>query len=138
MDAATKEWVEKAEADWISAARERRARKSPNYDLACFCAQQCAEKYLKAVLQAEGRPVPKVHDLAKLVDLLKPAHPELELLKPQAQILISHAVEVRYPGFSATKLLAKESLACCALLREAMRRLLKLPGNGGRKRRARS
>jgi HEPN domain-containing protein len=30
---------------------ELRARRAPNYDAACFHAQQCAEKYLKALLQ---------------------------------------------------------------------------------------
>ena len=30
------EWVEKAEGDFISAKREYRARKRPNYDAACF------------------------------------------------------------------------------------------------------
>ena len=36
MNAITHEWVEKADADFISAGREYRARKQPNYDAACF------------------------------------------------------------------------------------------------------
>jgi HEPN domain-containing protein len=40
--------VTKAEGDFLTAGRELRARKSPNYDAVCFHAQQCAEKYLKA------------------------------------------------------------------------------------------
>lgn len=51
MNPATAEWVSKAEGDFLTAGRELRARKSPNYDAVCFHAQQCAEKYLKAVLQ---------------------------------------------------------------------------------------
>ncbi len=35
------EWIEKAEGDFNSANREIRARKNPNYDAACFHAQQC-------------------------------------------------------------------------------------------------
>ena len=54
MKPLTKEWVDKAEGDFITARRELRARKAPNYDAACFHAQQCAEKYLKARLQEEG------------------------------------------------------------------------------------
>ena len=50
MKLLTNEWVEKAEQDWNSLHREIRARKNPNYDAACFFAQQCAEKYLKARL----------------------------------------------------------------------------------------
>ena len=49
MKPLTREWVRKAEGDYATAAREMRARKSPNYDAACFHAQQCVEKYLKAL-----------------------------------------------------------------------------------------
>jgi len=51
MNPLTLEWVDKAEGDLITARREYRARKSPNYDAVCFHAQQAAEKYLKAYLQ---------------------------------------------------------------------------------------
>lgn len=50
MKPLTREWVEKTEGDFLTAARESRVRKSPNYDAVCFHAQQCAEKYLKARL----------------------------------------------------------------------------------------
>ena len=50
MRVEVKEWIQKAEGDYHSAQREYRARKNPNYDAACFHAQQCVEKYLKAVL----------------------------------------------------------------------------------------
>jgi HEPN domain len=41
------EWVAKAEADFASMQRENSVVQSPNYDLICFLAQQCVEKYLK-------------------------------------------------------------------------------------------
>jgi HEPN domain-containing protein len=50
MKSETAEWVEKAEGDFRTAARERNSDEYPNYDAACFHAQQCAEKYLKARL----------------------------------------------------------------------------------------
>ncbi len=50
MKAITQEWINKAEGDWTTLMREYRARESPNYDAACFHAQQCAEKYLKSRL----------------------------------------------------------------------------------------
>jgi hypothetical protein len=34
------EWVAKAEGDYATAGRELRARRHPNYDAACFHAQQ--------------------------------------------------------------------------------------------------
>jgi HEPN domain-containing protein len=46
MKPLTREWVAKAEGDRVTARRELRARRRPNYDAACFHAQQCAEKYL--------------------------------------------------------------------------------------------
>ena len=49
MKPITKEWVDKAEEDWSTALREVRVRKNPSYDSVCFHAQQCAEKYLKAL-----------------------------------------------------------------------------------------
>jgi HEPN domain-containing protein len=50
MKPLTRDWIAKAEGDYASANREYRARKTPNYDSACFHAQQCIEKYLKAWL----------------------------------------------------------------------------------------
>ena len=51
----TAEWVEKAESDFTTAWRERRARNALNYSESCFHAQQCAEKYLKAFFAGAGR-----------------------------------------------------------------------------------
>ena len=60
------EWIEKAEGDFHSLEREVRARKNPNYDAACFHAQQCIEKYLKAILEREDAKIRKVHSLPVL------------------------------------------------------------------------
>jgi len=59
MKPLTIEWVGKAEGDFATAGREMRARKAPNYDAACFHAQQLAEKYLKAFLQENDQSIPK-------------------------------------------------------------------------------
>ena len=56
MQLLTHEWVEKAEGDFATLQREMRARRLPNYDAACFHAQQCVEKYLKARLQEANTP----------------------------------------------------------------------------------
>lgn len=48
MKPVTKDWIEKAEGDFATAQREMRARKNPNYDAACFHAQQgMAQQALK-------------------------------------------------------------------------------------------
>jgi HEPN domain-containing protein len=120
------EWVAKAEGDFASAARDLRARKAPNYDAACFHAQQCAEKYLKARLQEANAPFPRTHDLEVLLDLLLPIEPGWNALRPAAQLLTSLAVDVRYPGYTADKAKARDALRGCQALRDAARRSLGL------------
>ena len=53
----TLEWVNKAEEDAAVAERESRVRKRPSPGAVCYHAQQCIEKYLKAVLQEMERQV---------------------------------------------------------------------------------
>jgi HEPN domain-containing protein len=103
MKPITREWIDKAEGDWFSAQREVRARKHPNYDSACFHAQQCAEKYLKARLQEDGIVFKKTHDLANLLNLLITVEPAWTVLRPDLIILTDFAVDYRYPGTAATK-----------------------------------
>jgi HEPN domain-containing protein len=69
MKPITLEWIAKAEGDYIAAQREARARKRPQYDIACFLAQQCAEKYLKARLEEAGIRFGKTHNLLALLAL---------------------------------------------------------------------
>jgi len=72
MNDVVKEWMTKAEGDYRTACREFEADK-PNYDAVCFHAQQCIEKYMKALLIEKGQVPPKVHDLAVLADFLREA-----------------------------------------------------------------
>jgi len=53
MKPSTREWVDKAEADFATAGRELRARRQPNFDAACFHAQQCVEKYPESVIEVK-------------------------------------------------------------------------------------
>ena len=117
MKRLVREWAAKAEADFASAGRELRARKSPNYDDACFHAQQCAEKYLKALLQQAGVPFARTHNLLALLDLLRPTDPAWELLRPALERLTAFAAAFRYPGEAADKALAQEALALCRAVR---------------------
>ena len=70
MNPAVAEWVSKAEGDFATAGRELRARTKPNYDAVCFHCQQCAEKYLKADLQANNKHIPKIHFLLELLAMI--------------------------------------------------------------------
>jgi HEPN domain-containing protein len=62
MKAATREWVDKAEADHAVALLLRRSRKKYSRDIVCFHLQQCVEKYLKARLEEAAIAYPKTHD----------------------------------------------------------------------------
>ena len=121
MKRLTREWIQKAEADFQTVQRELRARKHPNLDGACFHAQQCVEKYLKARLQESDIPIPKTHDLARLLDLLKGVEPLWEPMRPACDRLTVFAVRFRYPGRNATRDTAKTALRICRELRTIFR-----------------
>ena len=122
MKPITAEWVKKAEGDWNSAQREVRARRQPNHDAACFHAQQCVEKYLKAWLQEAGIAFGKIHDLTKLLSLALPTQPAWVALRADLMVLTDFAVEYRYPGNSATKTEAQDAVKRCRKVRSVIRK----------------
>jgi HEPN domain-containing protein len=127
MKPITAEWVDKAEGDWFAAQQLYRARKHPNYDGACFHAQQCAEKYLKAKLVEETINFSKVHDLVYLLNLLLPVEPGWASLKPHLTPLNTYAVLYRYPGYDAVKAEAKDAIKDCREVRRVVRQSFGLP-----------
>lgn len=127
MQPLTAEWVAKAEADFATAQRESRIRRAPNYDAACFHAQQCVEKYLKALLQAAGLPVPHTHDLVALLDRLDPPDPQLTALRTELGLLTAFGVAFRYPGATADRTMGREAVAQCQAVRSIARQRLGLP-----------
>lgn len=126
MKPLTREWVEKAEKDWGSLHREIRARKNPNYDAACFFAQQCIEKYIKARLVEADIYFKKVHDLTYLLGLIADVEPLWMPYEQEFRWLTDYAVEVRYPGASADLELAKTALNVCKSFRITARQSLGL------------
>jgi HEPN domain-containing protein len=103
MKPITGEWVEKAEGDFRSAQREQRVRVRPNPDLVCFLCQQCAEKYLKALLVETDTRFSKTHDLLALLKLVLPIAPFLSSFRDKLEPLNDYAVEFRYPSETATR-----------------------------------
>lgn len=127
MNGVLKEWIDKAEGDFIVALREYRARKMPNHDAVCFHAQQCIEKYLKAVLVKQRIPVRKTHDLVSLLQECLVNHPLWEAMRPDLEWLSQSAVKVRYPGESATREHACRAIAMARRCRADIRFALNLP-----------
>jgi len=103
-----------------------RARKQPVYDAVCFHAQQCAEKYLKAYLQEEGRDIPKIHKLLDLLKLCKEIDSSMEILLPDLTELERFAINVRYPGMSADKDEARIAYKVVRAVRELLRQRLRI------------
>ncbi len=127
MKPITREWLDKAEADLLSAMREHRARNAPNFAAACFFAQQCIEKYLKARLAESGVSYPRTHDLAALLDLVLPLEAGWESFRAKLDTLTSYAVEFRYPGESATREMSRTAIADAKAIRVLMRQDMSLP-----------
>jgi HEPN domain-containing protein len=65
--------------------------------VACFHAQQCVEKSLKAILEEKGVRPPKTHDVLRLYGLVSETV-GLELDLRTLQVLNDLYVDARYPG----------------------------------------
>ena len=90
-----REWLNRARSNLLRAKEE-----VPGVYLEdlCFDAQQAAEKAIKGVLLARGIDFPYIHDLARLLTLLKQ---DGEVLRPSlvsAARLTRFAFGTRYPG----------------------------------------
>ena len=109
MKRATREWARKAEGDWQVAQREAQAA-NPVWDAVCFHAQQCAEKYLKALLEEQGVAFSKTHDLVVLLHLSERHVAELNALESDLAFLSPLAIATRYPGSSADSELASSAM----------------------------
>ena len=117
MKPATNAWLRKAEGDHDTALRELRARRRPNYDAACFHAQQAIEKHLKALLTERGKLFPKIHDLVKLGEWCGAFVPHLIFYEEELDRLARYAVVFRYPGETATRAEAATAIAAMRRVR---------------------
>ena len=124
MNETVKEWVAKAEADFQSALREFRARKHPNYDAACFFAQQCAEKLMKGLLISHRTLAPRTHNLVELHEIILRNESSWLADVEELRWLTRAAVNYRYPGNTATKAHATMAIGICKRLREILLGLL--------------
>jgi HEPN domain-containing protein len=88
---------------------------------ACFHAQQCAEKYLKAILIVHDLNFPKVHDLVALRDVCSQAGIAISVSEDELSTLSFYAVQVRYPSEDPTVDEAREAVAIARSLRKFAR-----------------
>jgi HEPN domain-containing protein len=126
MKASTREWVTKAEEDSLAATALNRRRLKPLWSVVAFHVQQTVEKYLKARLEEAGCGVPKTHDLLHLLNLVTPVEPLWSAYQSAFSLLVSYAVQTRYPGSSVTKADASHGIQLCRRFRKEARLALGL------------
>ena len=118
-------WVKYAEEDLILAKSALR-RSKPLTMGSCFHSQQCAEKYLKAILVSKDAEFPKTHDLLILDGLCKAAGILTGFTKEDLGRLSGYAVRTRYPGNQPVPKEAREALEIAIQIRRFARTFLGL------------
>jgi HEPN domain-containing protein len=130
------EWVAKAENDLKNAAHTLKLGKDCPTDTVCFHAQQCVEKYLKALLVSFKIDFPKTHDISQLMALL-PGRIKISLDVTEQRQLTDYATSSRYPGDYEPISLA-EAKGAVTLARRVRKEIKKyLPGKNSLKNRNR-
>jgi HEPN domain-containing protein len=121
MKPLTREWVEKAEADFAAANT-----RGLSTDIVCFHSQQTIEKYLKGYLHENDLRFPKTHDLEELLDLCLASQPLWEAWRKSLSELTEYAAEFRYPGEWATDDDARNSIKIATEFRKEIRSALRV------------
>jgi HEPN domain-containing protein len=90
-------WASKADHDFRNAEYTLTLQEECPFDTVCFHAQQCAEKYLKALLLQTGSEPPRTHDLRLLLQRM-PADAAVLFHMEDMVELNRYSIEARYPG----------------------------------------
>jgi HEPN domain-containing protein len=119
-----REWAAKAENDLKSATHLLKIKNCPT-DIVCFHAQQCIEKYVKALLAVQGSDFRRTHDIGELIALL-PIRLRPAIDEKEQDRLTEYATVTRYPGdyepISLSE--ARRAVATARRIRRDMRRIL--------------
>lgn len=120
------DWLKKAEDNYISALDLAKRRRNSVPDVVCNQCQQCAEKYVKALLVRHQIEFPKTHDLRELEDLLIGVEPDVRFIDDYLHALNPYGIGVRYPGLQATTEEAKGAIKATKEVRKFVRAKLGL------------
>lgn len=88
-----KEWLDKAEEDYLFAINNLKAKNS-FYTYICFHFHQSAEKYLKAYIIANELEFKRIHDLIELLRICKEKDSNFSILKEDCNPFY---IDTRYP-----------------------------------------
>ena len=125
MKPETLEWIDKAEGDRKVARREIQTA-DPVWNVVCFLAQQCAEKYLKGFLENHNIAFQKTHDLLVLLNSSGELLSDLIPLKSQLAHLSTFGIATRYPGTQADEKAAEDAIQTTEAVRTVVRTKLGL------------
>ena len=119
------QWVEKAEHDLTTASYTLRLRANCPTDTVCFHAQQCVEKYLKALLVLNDADFGRTHHISALLSLLPPSI-RPQMTPEEQERFTEYAVTTRYPGDydPITREEAKQAVQIARRVRNQVRRRL--------------
>ena len=87
-------WLRKSESDITTL--HALLESGISYDIACFHAQQAAEKALKSILAFSELPIFKTHDLPKLLGAIVLLHPSFSANMDELKLLTTYAIDSRY------------------------------------------
>ena len=123
-----RQWVARAENDLRNAEHTLTLQDNCPFDTVCFHAQQCAEKYLKALLVFRSTDFPKTHDLVILLRLLSGGE-SIAMPVDEVQPLNRYTIEARYPGDwePITRVDAEEAVRIARSVRDGVRTHLPKP-----------
>ncbi len=121
----TRQWIAKAEEDLLNAEHTLTLGERCPVGTVCFHAQQCAEKYLKALLTCREIEFPKTHDLVVLINRLG-EESGLVLQMENVQPLNRYSIEARYPGDwePIDMQEASEAVETARVVRDAVKKVL--------------
>ena len=115
----TRQWIEIAEEDFRFAKFGLTMASNVPYRLIAFHCQQCAEKYVKALLVFHCIDFPYTHSIEKLLELT-PIKYNLFAVLSDARVLSDYSVSKRYPDFY--KKLSKEETLKAIEITELIRK----------------
>ncbi len=118
-------WVRKADNDLTNAAHALKLGRVCPTDTVCFHAQQCVEKYLKALLVWRGTDFHKTHSVPTLMAQLA-LRDRPDLSDAEQELLTRYATVTRYPGDydPITLTEARQAVKIARRVRRQIRKLL--------------
>src|SRR3990172_3786821 len=121
-----KKWIKYAEEDIQLAKHSLSLESGCPYRLTAYHAQQCAEKYLKALLVYNRMDFPYTHSITRLIEVCSGIIDTDEFAV--AETLTPFAITTRYPGEDeeVTKEEAIEAIRIAELVKGKINELLKL------------